>query len=316
MVYTFQGVKNAASGAYYYDEHDFQRVKVPLADCQGDYILSKDELKRYFGLDAERLGPIPEYLIAPRLNSTRNGSRSNTTGRSWWDITGEVVAYKPIAWVPIVRERSTIPLSHFEVEFEKKSTTIQTSELYGKAETTFTMSVGVSYKGVKVELSTTTHVEAHYSTSAEVKEEITRKDKVGFVKELIMGLGLRVQRVFERNVALYLDDKARGDSLTWRGPESWNDVHIPASALRDVDFLQFHPIHMTGTGHSSSLWLQVLPSFDSLQRLTDLNIAVSCAGWTDWYAYIGGTKTVNSGRTETLPVPNNKKPQVTFIAVT
>lgn len=93
----FQGVKNAASGAYYYDEHDIQRVKVPLADCQGDYILSKDELKRCFGLDAERLGPIPEYLIAPRLNSTWNGSRSNTTGRSWWDITGEVVAYKPIA---------------------------------------------------------------------------------------------------------------------------------------------------------------------------------------------------------------------------
>jgi hypothetical protein len=73
---------------------------------------------------------------------------------------------------------------------------------------------------------------------------------------------------------------------------------------------------MTGTGHSSSLWLQVLPSFNSLQRLTDLNIAASCAGWTDWYAYIGGTKTVNGGRTETLPVPNSKQPQVTFIAVT
>jgi hypothetical protein len=73
------------------------------------------------------------------------------------------------------------------------------------------------------------------------RKKSLEKDKVGFVKELIIGLGLRVQHVFERNVALYLNDKARGDSLTWPGPESWNDVHIPASALRDVDFFIIPP---------------------------------------------------------------------------
>ncbi|KAI8601886.1 hypothetical protein EDD21DRAFT_428373 [Dissophora ornata] len=261
-------------------------IEVPVCACEGDYILSADELKRYFGVEPSRMGRLPEYLIVPRLNSTWNANRSKSTGRSWWDITGEVVAYKPLEWVPIVRERSTIPYNCFEI--------------YGHFEASFTMSIGGGWKGLKAELSTTSSVEASYRTSTKVKE----KGKIGdvVIKELAMGMCLRVQRVYERSVNLYLNNEAKGNSLTWDGPESWDELRIVSSALRDVKPLQFHPIRMSGTGHSDSLFLQAFPVFNVEKKLTDLHLVLSCEGWTHWFVYNGGTKTVGGDRLSNAPV--------------
>ncbi|KAF8926160.1 hypothetical protein BGZ58_000141 [Dissophora ornata] len=173
------------------------------------------------------------------------------------------------------------------------------------------MSIGGGWKGLKAELSTTSSVEASYRTSTKVKE----KGKIGdvVIKELAMGMCLRVQRVYERSVNLYLNNEAKGNSLTWDGPESWDELRIVSSALRDVKPLQFHPIRMSGTGHSDSLFLQAFPVFNVEKKLTDLHLVLSCEGWTHWFVYNGGTKTVGGDRLETLPMPDNKKPLITFI---
>ncbi|KAF9980943.1 hypothetical protein BGZ65_004495 [Modicella reniformis] len=283
------GVKKTdRSKAFYYDERDVNMISVPICQCEGDYILSPDELRRYFGVEPSRMGKLPEYLIVPRLNSTWNAERSKSTSK-WWDITGEVVAYKPLEWVPIVREKS-IPYNHFEAEYQNKTTTIQTSEIYGRFEPSFTMSIGSSWKSIKTEISTTT-------------------------EKLTMGMCLRVKRVYEHSIHLFLNDEETGSSLTWYGPESWSELHIASNAaLRDVEALQFHPINMTGGGHSHSLFLQALPVFDAEKKLTDLHLILSCKGWSDWYVYNSGTRTTDSGRVETLPMPDNKKPLVTFVA--
>ncbi|KAA8893230.1 hypothetical protein FN846DRAFT_963280 [Sphaerosporella brunnea] len=312
----FPGVKQAKSGAYYYDDNDVKMIKIPVGNCTGDYILTPAELKRYFGVDPARMGPLPEYLIAPHLDSTWNEGRSKNTGRTWWDITGEVVAYRPIEWVPIVRELNTIPYSHFEVEYKKTTTKIQTSELYGHAEASFTIALGASWKGIKVEASTTTSIEASYKTSTELHEEIVEKGKRGdvVIKELAMGMALKVKRVYERNVKLYLNDESKKDSLTWDGP-AWGELWVGANDLRDVGALQFNPIIMSGSGYSKSLYLQVLPVFNADKKLTNMHLALSNKGWTDWYAYPGGSHIPNPPRVETIPLPDNKKPLVTFIAV-
>ncbi|KAG0376022.1 hypothetical protein BGX24_008392 [Mortierella sp. AD032] len=310
--------KSIGTPALYYDDNDVNMIHVPVAKCEGDYILSAAELQHYFGVEATRMGKLPKYLIIPRLNSTWNSSRSTSTSRSWWDITGQVVAYKPLAWVPIVREKGTIPHNHFKTEYERNSTTIETSDIYGHFQSSFTLSMGGSWKAVRAEVSTTTKVEANYRTFIEVKEEIKQKGMIGnvVIKELILGMALRVQRVYEHSVHLYLNGEAKGDSLTWDGPSSWGDLWIASNALPDVEFLQFHPISMTGTGHSTSLFLQALPVFNAERHLEDLHLVLSCSGWTDWYVYNDGVKTtyaIGAGRTETLPVPG-KQPLATFIA--
>ncbi|KAF9537460.1 hypothetical protein EC957_008102 [Mortierella hygrophila] len=224
----------------------------------------------------------------------------------------------PVAGFPIVREKGTIPYNHFETEYEKNSTTIETSDIYGHFEASFTMSIGGSWKAVKAEVSTTTKVEANYKRSTEVKEEIRQKGTIGdvVIKELILGMTLRLQRVYEHSVHVYLNDEAKGNSLTWDGPSSWGDLWVASNALPNVEFLQFHPMSMTGTVHSSSLFLQAPPVFNAERHLDNLHLVLSCKGWTDWYVYNGGVKTaypIGAGRTETLPVPG-KQPLVTFIA--
>lgn len=362
------GVKKSPSNAFYYDDNVVNMIEIPIAQCEGDYPLTEDELKHYFGVESSRMGKLPEYFIIPRLNSSITGdikkSVSNVidlgslkerfflgaaagevppglsladfvgqcateyeqhtgkpapqnwyiTGNKYWYITGEVVVYKPLAWVPIVRERVTIPKSHFETEYEKKKTTIQTSELYGKGEACFTMSIGGGWRGLKLELSSTVSVEADYRKSTEVKEEITQKGKIGdvVIKEVVMGMCLRMERVYENSVHLYLNDKGRDNSLIWRDCESSSQAD--PSELIYVGPLQFHPISMTGTGHSSSLYLQTLPVFSAEKNLLYLHLLLSCKGWTSWYTYNGGTVRYNSGWVETLPLPDDKPPSVTFIA--
>jgi hypothetical protein len=43
-----------------------------------------------------------------------------------------------------------------------------------------------------------------------------------------MGMCLKVERVFERTERLFLNNEKKADSLTWEGPETWNDILIPA----------------------------------------------------------------------------------------
>ncbi|KAG0259913.1 hypothetical protein BG011_002311 [Mortierella polycephala] len=224
-------------------------------------------------------------------------------------------SYKPIEWAPVVRVKSTYPFSHFSVETLKMTTAITTSELYGRFETPLTMSIGVGWKSIRMETSTTTNIMAACVTSTKIKELIAQRGLTGniIVKEIMMGMSLRVKRVYERSVHLFLNDEGKADSLTWDGHESSDDLRVPASALRDVAPLQFHSILMSGTGHSKSLRAQVLPVFDNYKRLTDMNLIFSCTGWDDWHVYNGGTKTKNSGRVETFPMPDNFKPLVTFI---
>ena len=132
-----------------------------------------------------------------------------------------------------------------------------------------------------------------------------------------MGMCLKVERVFERTVKLYLNNDNKTDSLNWDGPESWDDLCVPASLLRDVASLQFRNIVMSGSGHSKSLWMQALPVFDATtKKITDLHLVFSNDGWTHWYVYPGGRKIRDSRRAETLPLPDTKPPVATFIPVT
>ncbi|KAF9324318.1 hypothetical protein BG006_000673 [Podila minutissima] len=155
----------------------------------------------------------------------------------------------PPPWAPIICEKRTIPKSHFELKYEKTTTTIQTSELYGKGEACFTISIGGGWKGAKLELSSTISVGASYKKSTEIKEEITQKGKLRSVviKEVVLGMCLRMKRVYERSVPLYLNDKSRDNSLVWARCES--NLWVASSELRDVKPLQFHPISIPGTGH-------------------------------------------------------------------
>lgn len=74
---SFPGVKRAnGSNAFYYDDNDIKMIEVPIGQCEGSYILSPDELKKHFGVDPARMGKLPEYFIAPRLDTTWNTSRS------------------------------------------------------------------------------------------------------------------------------------------------------------------------------------------------------------------------------------------------
>ncbi|KAG0605689.1 hypothetical protein M758_9G080300 [Ceratodon purpureus] len=314
----FPGVKRADSGAFYYNHDDVKMISLPVQTRCDGYNLTPQELRKYFGVDPDRMQQIPEYLIVPRLHSAWNSSRSAQLGGSWWDITGEVVVYKPEQWIPIVKELSTIPYSTMQVEFQKTTTTVQTSEIYGSFTASFTLSAGGGIHGVRAEVSASTELKASYRTTSEVKQEITEKARLGniAVKEVAMGMQLQVSRVSERSVHLYLSDKRKGDSLTWPGPETWDELRVKSVDLRDVEALQYHPITMTGPGHSSSLFLQVLPAFDSHKKLTNLHLAVSCEGWVDWYTYPGKAKFYGEGedrRLERLPMLDNPKPMVTFI---
>jgi hypothetical protein len=315
------GVKKASSGAFYYDDSDINMINIPIGACEGDYVLTPAELKRYFSLNADRIGKLPEYLIYPHLNSTWNHARKKITGRDWWNITGEIVAYRPIQWIPIVNERDTIPSRSFDAEYNKATKKIQTDEIYGRAAGTdlFELSLGGKWKGMKCERSSTSSIEikAIYITPTEISKSATvEKGNRGnlVLKEIVLGMALQVERVFEHVITMYLNNEGKRDSLTWDGPESDNKVWVAANSLRDVGSLQFHPILMTGTGHSDSLWIQVLPVFDESKKLTDMHTVVSCKGWVDWYAYTPGSKVRNSGRKETLPLPKNKKPLVALVA--
>ncbi|KAF9979684.1 hypothetical protein BGZ75_009343, partial [Mortierella antarctica] len=205
---SFPGIKQTTgSKAFYYDDRDVNMIDVPIGQCQGDCILTEAELNRYFGINPSRLGKLPEYIIAPRLHSAHDASRSFSgmeETRLMSEVTGEVVVYQPLEWIPFVHARKTIPHNLFQTEFERVETTIKKSEIYGSFEASFTMSAGGGWKSMKAEASAGATFEANYRESKEFKEEIKTTGKHGevVVKEIVMGMSLRVKRVYEHSVNL------------------------------------------------------------------------------------------------------------------
>ncbi|KAF9988448.1 hypothetical protein BGZ75_009395 [Mortierella antarctica] len=67
-------------------------------------------------------------------------------------------------------------------------------------------------------------------------------------------------------------------TLTWYGSKSWAKLEVTPANFENVDALLLHPIRMTGTGHSQSLYL--LPRFNAGKKLIDLHLVMSCEGRT------------------------------------
>ncbi|KAJ9425867.1 hypothetical protein QL093DRAFT_2575451 [Fusarium oxysporum] len=289
MSFTFNGVKKDGNGAYYYNDGDVESHRIPLSDqCYGDVRMSREQLE--------------ECLLHPaRLDSTWGG----TAGGGWWNVTGDIVVYKPIEWVPSVARIRDFPKNSIVTNIEKERVETTTTKLYAKAEFALEVSAGGNYMGIKAEAKAKTETGVEFEKEVRNKDTYTQKGVVGDVAlvEVAVGLMLRVEEIYTHNIKVWVDGREKGDSLGWHGGPSWNDIHIPSRSLSRVGGLQFSKITMTGGGHSAGLYVQTLPVFDENKELKDLHIALSNVGWTDWYAYVAGKKGRSSGR-QLLAYPN------------
>ncbi|KAF9309782.1 hypothetical protein BG003_009354 [Podila horticola] len=297
----------------YLDEY-VKTVQVPIAECEGTYPLSRKKLLRYFGVESETPSQLPEYIIVPRLHSSW---KEDCPKGCWWDITGQVVAYTPIEWVPIVHQLDTIPFNVFEQEITVTSRETSSFELYLTADATFNVGMNTGWKGLKTDVGYASGVKANYKTSTEMVGIIRANEGKVAVKKIVMSMALRVKRVYQRSVHVHLNELGLPHSLTWNTQGlPWNELRVPQSSLGLVEPLQYHPVFMTGA-QKSSLYLQVLPVFDKqndVWKLHDLCLVLSCKHWKDWYVYdYEGRISTCSGIIETLPTPRN--PLVTFIPV-
>ncbi|EGU86517.1 hypothetical protein FOQG_12853 [Fusarium oxysporum f. sp. raphani 54005] len=302
MSFTFNGVKKDGNGAYYYNDGDVESHRIPLSDqCYGDVRMSREQLEEWFGISNDTLPDLPAYYILPRLDSTWGG----TAGGGWWNVTGDIVVYKPIEWVPSVARIRDFPKNSIVTNIEKERVETTTTKLYAKAEFALEVSAGGNYMGIKAEAKAKTETGVEFEKEVRNKDTYTQKGVVGDVAlvEVAVGLMLRVEEIYTHNIKVWVDGREKGDSLGWHGGPSWNDIHIPSRSLSRVGGLQFSKITMTGGGHSAGLYVQTLPVFDEKKELKDLHIALSNVGWTDWYAYVAGKKGRSSGR-QLLAYPN------------
>ncbi|KAF9995534.1 hypothetical protein BGZ65_008823 [Modicella reniformis] len=217
-------------------------------------------------------------LIAPRQKSTWNDIRFQLTARSWWDIAGQVVVYEPLCWVPIVREKITIPCS----QLRTRRTTIQIEELYGLQTTLHLVH--------QHDPSPTTSAEINWEASTKLHEKSTQIGKLPSSSSwaYLCACGAPLSVPF---ITCYLNDEGKSDSFTWNGIEKWEDILVDLNDLNEVQPLA---IFMTGTGYSGSLYLQILPAFNERKDLEDIHLVTAA---------------------ETLPLLDNKKPLATFVAV-
>ncbi|KAG0342188.1 hypothetical protein BG000_006322 [Podila horticola] len=297
----------------YLDEH-VTTVPVPIAECEGTYPLSRGKLLRYFGVESETPSQLPEYIIVPHLHSSW---KEDCPKGYWWDITGQVIAYTPIEWVPIVHLSDTIPFNVFEKEITVTSREMSSFELYLSADATFNVSMNTGWKGLRMDIGYANGIKANYKTSTEMESIIRAHEGKVAVKKIVMSMALRVKRVYQRAVRLHVNDLGMPGSLTWNTQGlTWAELRVPQSSLGLVKNLQYHPVFMTGA-QKSSLYLQVLPVFDKqndIWKLDDLCLVLSCKNWKDWYVYdYEGRTSTCKGIIETLPTPRN--PLVTFVPV-
>jgi hypothetical protein len=105
--YIFPGIERDANGAYYYPQDAFPRAAVPICKELGDYPgLTFEVIDDYFKISG-RLPTLPKYLILPHL-------RSDDRPGKGWDISGEIVVYEPIEWIPKATIVNSFPRSEFE----------------------------------------------------------------------------------------------------------------------------------------------------------------------------------------------------------
>jgi hypothetical protein len=209
-----------------------------------------------------------------------------------------MVVYRPIEWVPIISCTKTFPRNTITQEFKREKTTTTTSKLYGKVESELEISGGANYMGMKVEAKLRAEASVQASMESNDVDKIITQGKLGdkVVKEVWVGMLIRVEEVFNHNVRVWIDNRGKGDSLGWSGGPGWNEILVPSRTLARVEGLQFSKIAMSGTGFSSSLYVQALPVLDEKGEFKDLHLALSNTGWQDWYAYVVGGKSRPSGR--------------------
>ncbi|KAF5672293.1 hypothetical protein FHETE_3791 [Fusarium heterosporum] len=306
MPFKFNDTKIDHSGNYYYTDDDVKTVRLPLStNCSGDIQMSHKQLKEWFSIAEGTLPSVPGYYISPRLNSTWGGYYSGNSGRGWWRVTGDVVVYKPVEWVACTERMRDFPKGAILTHIEKERTETTKTKLYAGAEFSLEVSGGGGFMGMKAEVKTKVSTGVEWEKEIMNKEKYTQSGDLGDrpLTELAVGLMLRAEEVYTHTIDIWVDDRCQEDSMGWSGGDGWEQIRIPSHALSRVEGLQFSGISMSGTGHSAGLYLQALPVFDERKEIKDLHIALSNAGWGDWYAYTVGRKDKGSGDRHLVAYP-------------
>lgn len=67
MGYTFAGIKRDSSGAYYYDEDDVSKVRIPIADETERLRLNKKQLDEWFKINPNTVPELLKTMVCPLL---------------------------------------------------------------------------------------------------------------------------------------------------------------------------------------------------------------------------------------------------------
>lgn len=298
MVYKFEKPDSDRYGAYHYKDDEFEMVSVPIAEKTQGISLTKEDLHMWFGIEEKTQPPLPAYLISQELKPGRGDQNYQfPTSVHWWRyITGDIVVYRPIEWVPIVSEVARFPKSKLSKELSRVTTTTTTSKIYGRATMSMEVSAGANFKGMMVEAKATAETEVEASLQKEEIEKLIESGKLGdeTIFEVAVGMLLKVEEVCKYSFPLedlWAEDTitttippawplvARSGNLHWGGSQTWGELLIPPSNFDDVKGFQFQ---------SGSLWTQVLPLLNEKHEIKDMHIALSNSGWVNWYAYLNG----------------------------
>lgn len=320
MVFHFEGVKQDSNFAFFYDDNDVENSPVPLAkDVVGDLKLTPAQLKEWFAITQKTLPDLPGYFIVPRLHSSWGDYYRQGTARGWWNIEGEMVVYKPIEWVPSVARIKDYPKNSIITSIKKEEMEDVTTKLYAQVDLSLEITAGGNYMGMKAEAKTKAESSVSRDLIRKETSTIVQEGKVGDkpLVEVAVGLMLRVEEVYTHDLALWIDDRHAEDSMGWSGGPGWNDIHVADKLFRHVTGLQFSNISTTGEGHSSSLNIQALPVFnkDGSNPVQHLHLALSCAGWGDWYAYTQGRQGPSNTNSRKLMIYPRYSPATTLMSL-
>ncbi|TGO43746.1 hypothetical protein BCON_0954g00010 [Botryotinia convoluta] len=283
MSFAFTGIKRDANGAYYYNSDDIPQIQVPMAQqFSGNLNLTQPQLDYWFGV-SQSLPSLPKYLVQPRLHSQWNLSKYDG-----WDITGEMIVYEPVEWIPIVTAVRSHPRSILEQTYTNESTSTTSSEIYGRIQAELEISSGINMFGVKAQakISSEAKVEGRITSDdvSRIRTEGTLGDKV--VKEVWLTMSLKVKPIFSRKIVLWNANKDEGYDVWWSGGPDWDDIRVLDKDVHRVEGLQFSNVPTSGPGPSNNIYFQVLPQLDTDKKIQDLHIAISNKNWKDWFAYI------------------------------
>lgn len=193
-----------------------------------------EQLKEWFSISDDTLPDLPAYYISPRLDSTWGDYYYNGSNRGWWKVTGDIVVYQPIEWVPSVVRIRDYPKNSILTTIERERVETTTSKLFAKAEFALEISAGGNYMGMKAGAKATASTGAAWEKEVKNTIKYTENGVVGKepLTELVVGLMLRVEEVYTHNIDIWVDDRGQGDSMGWSGGPGWNDIWVPSRALR------------------------------------------------------------------------------------